>query len=96
MIDLLTIKYMHVSAGRLRIAGNTGVVPRMARGRTRDAECAGFGREVCGDVDPSIHIVVDHAVVVVPEDVDWLLRALHHATLKSKARAGLQIFLRRA
>jgi hypothetical protein len=36
---------------------------------------AGFGGMVRGHIDPTVPVVVDHTVVVVPKHVDWGLRA---------------------
>lgn len=43
---------------------------------------ASFGSELGCHVNPPINIVVNHAVVVVPENVKWQLRALDYVTLE--------------
>lgn len=68
----------------------------MSRVRICYGERASFGGELGRHVNPPINVVVNHAVVVVPEDVKRKLRTLDHAALKLKAGTRLQVLLRRA
>lgn len=80
---------MHVRAGRLRIARHTGVVARVPGGRTGDGQYAGLRQQFSRHVDTLVDVVVDHAVVVVPEDVRWWFGALEHGALEAKTGSGL-------
>lgn len=80
---------MNVSARRLRAARNAGIVPRMPSICIGDGEGAGLGRQLCSDVDAPVDVVVYHAVVVIPEDVQGQFRALDHTAQQLQSRAGL-------
>jgi hypothetical protein len=66
-----------VGAGGLGIARYAGVVARMLGRSAVYEQGAGLRRDVLGHVDPTVSVVVYHAVVVVPEHVDWRFRAGH-------------------
>lgn len=90
----LTIKYVHEGARWLRVAWNTGVVSRMAGGSVRDGEGAGFSGQLSCHVDPPIDVVVNHAVVVVPEYIHRRLGALKHGALQLQPGARFHMLLR--
>lgn len=81
----LTVQYVHVAAGRLGVVWHTRVVPGVPRCGAGDAQRAELPQEVRGDVDLVVPVVVDHAVVVVPEHELRRLRALDDGALKHHA-----------
>jgi hypothetical protein len=83
-----------VGAGWLGVARYARVVARMlGRGAVYE-QGAGLRREVLGHVDPTVPVVVDHAVVVVPEHIDWRFRAGHQSAHQSQCAAQLQELFR--
>lgn len=68
----------------------------MSRVGVRNCKRASFGCQLRRHVYPPIDVVVNHAVVVVPENVQGQLCALDYAALQLQARSWLEVFLRRA
>lgn len=72
---------MHIGAGWLGVAGHAGIIPRVPRRGICYRQRAGLCCQLSGDVDPSIDVVIDHPVVVVPEDVGWSFCTLQYGAL---------------
>lgn len=76
----LTFRHEHEDGGGLSVGSAAGVVAgvsvvRLSNGESALSFGAGFGLH--GDSSSSC-VVVDHAVIVVPEHVLWRLRALQN------------------
>lgn len=65
----------------------------MSSSGASDGQSAGLGGQFSGHVDAPIHVVVDHPVVVVPEDVHRRLCTLQNAALQLQPGTGLQVLL---
>ena len=85
---------MDEGAGGLGVAGDAGVVAGVVPGGPSDEEGARLGGQVRGDVDTPVQVVVDHPVVVVPEDVDRRVRALPQRAQQQQRRADPQELVR--
>jgi len=60
---------MDVRTGRLRVTGYAGVVPRVLGRSAVYEQGASLGGTIRGNIYPTVPIVINHAVVVVPENV---------------------------
>ena len=76
---------MDVCAGGLCIVGNTRIVPRMLGRGAADEQSARLGGSIRSYVDSTISIIVDHSVVVIPEHIDWWLRAGEQSTHQAES-----------
>lgn len=79
---------MYESGGRLRVVGHAAVVARVCALRRRDDQRRAGAALVRADVDAAVGVVVDHAIVVVPEHKQRRLGALlqHARQLQRAAR----------
>lgn len=80
----LTVKHVHGDVGRVCVGRDARVVSRVPRDGVRDLELGHRGGWAAlghhPDARPAAGVVVDHAVIVVPENVHrWCARVGHHA-----------------
>jgi hypothetical protein len=66
---------MDVRTGWLRITGYAGIVPRVLGCSAVYEQGASLGGTIRGHIYSTVPIVIDHAVVVVPEHITWGLGA---------------------
>lgn len=66
---IIAFEDMDQNARRLRVAGLTGVITRVAVRRPWHLQPALPAGEIGADVDALVDVVVDHAEVVVPEEI---------------------------
>ena len=60
---------MDVRTGRLRITGHAGIVSRVLGCSAVYEQGASLGGTIRGYIDTTVPIIIDHAVIVVPEHV---------------------------
>lgn len=75
---------MHVRACRLGVAGHARVVSGVTGGGIRDGQGACLGEQLGRHINPSVYVIVNHSVIVVPEDVAGSLCALHDSALQTQ------------
>lgn len=85
---------MDVRTGRLRIAGYAGVVPRVLGCSAVYEQGASLRGTIRGHIYPTFPIVIDHAVVVVPENVTRGLGAGEQSAHQAQGAAQFQVLLR--
>jgi hypothetical protein len=92
----LTVQNMYIGVGGLRVAGHARVVARVIPARTRNVQDARLALQIGRDVHAPVRIVVDHPVVVVPEDVRGPLGTLQDHARELQDAAQLEVLLARA
>jgi len=84
---------MDVRTGRLRITGYAGVVPRVLGCSAVYEQGASLGGTIRGHIYPTVPIVINHAVVVVPENVTRGLGAGQQSAHQAQGTAQFQVLL---
>lgn len=85
---------MYVRTGGLRITGYAGIVSRVLGCSAVYEQSASLGGTIRSYIDPTVPIVIDHAVIVVPEHVARGLGAGDQIAHQAKGAAQFQVLLR--
>lgn len=93
---IVALEHVHQDATRLGVARLAGVVARVSVRRLRHLQPALPACEVGAHVDTLLHVEVDHAEVVIPEEVRRHLGGLLHQAVQLQGAAWPDEFLRRA
>lgn len=77
------------------IAGHTGIVARVFSGGFQDGECRFLRWQIGGDVQPTITIIIYHAIIEIPKYKFWCSWTWFQDAIQFNAAANFGILFTR-